>query len=77
MDINFKSAYVISQQFGKQLRKEGRPGKIIHIASMAAFLVQRDISVYASSKAAVRALVRAQSNEWAADGIQVNCISPG
>lgn len=55
----------------------GRPGKIIHIASMAADVIQTNISVYTSSKSAVRTLTRALSNEWAGKGIQVNCISPG
>ena len=77
MDINFKAAYVVSQEFGRRLMKLERPGKIIHMASMAADLVQTDISVYASSKGAVRNLTRALSNEWASKGIQVNCISPG
>lgn len=44
---------------------------------MAAQLVQTEIALYAPSKAAIRALTRAQSNEWAQKGIQVNCISPG
>ncbi|KIY01113.1 uncharacterized protein Z520_02665 [Fonsecaea multimorphosa CBS 102226] len=77
MDINFKAAYMISQEFGRRLLQLNRPGKIIHIASMAAELVQTNISVYACSKAAVRTLTRALSNEWAEKGIQVNCISPG
>ena len=77
MDLNVKAAYIVSQEFGRQLLKENRPGKIIHIASMAATLVQTNISLYAPSKAAVRALTKALSNEWAEKGIQVNCISPG
>lgn len=77
MDLNFKAAYVVSQEFGRQLLKLGRPGKIIHTASMAAEVIQTQISVYASSKGAVRTLTRALSNEWASKGIQVNCISPG
>jgi NAD(P)-dependent dehydrogenase (short-subunit alcohol dehydrogenase family) len=54
-----------------------RPGKIINIASMAAELVQTNISVYSSSKAFVKQMTRAMSNEWAGQGLQVNSISPG
>lgn len=57
--------------------KLGRKGKVINIASMAADLVQENISVYSSSKAFVRSMTRAMSNEWARKGIQVNSISPG
>lgn len=44
---------------------------------MAATLAQEDICVYAASKAFVRQMVRALSNEWAREGIRVNCVSPG
>ncbi|KAK4940022.1 hypothetical protein LTR10_019759 [Elasticomyces elasticus] len=77
LDLNVRAAYIVSQEFGKQMLKLGRPGKIIHIASMAAELIQTNISVYASSKAFVRALTRALSNEWASKGITCNCIAPG
>ena len=55
----------------------GRKGKIINIASMAAELVQTNVAVYSCSKAFVKSMTRAMSNEWAGHGIQVNSISPG
>jgi NAD(P)-dependent dehydrogenase (short-subunit alcohol dehydrogenase family) len=57
--------------------KLGRRGKIINIASMAAELVQTNVAVYSCSKAFVKAMTRALSNEWASQGIQCNSISPG
>lgn len=77
IDINVKAAYIVSQEFGKRLLELSRPGKVINIASMASYIAQEDISVYASSKAFVRNMTRALSNEWASKGIQCNCISPG
>ncbi|KIX08754.1 uncharacterized protein Z518_03411 [Rhinocladiella mackenziei CBS 650.93] len=77
LDINIKAAYTLLQEFGKKLLELQRPGKIIHIASMASYIAQEDISVYASSKSFVRNMTRALSNEWASRGIQCNCISPG
>jgi NAD(P)-dependent dehydrogenase (short-subunit alcohol dehydrogenase family) len=77
LDINVKAAYIVSQEFGRKMLELERPGKIIHIASMASYIAQEDISVYASSKSFVRNMTRALSNEWASKGIQCNCISPG
>ena len=75
--VNLKGAFIISQEFGKQLLKLGRPGKIIHICSMAAYIAQTNVSIYSTSKAGLLQMTKALSNEWAPNGIQCNCISPG
>lgn len=55
-----------------------RPGGvIINIASVAGFMAPRGHSAYATAKAAVIALTRANAVEFAADGIRVNAIAPG
>jgi 2-deoxy-D-gluconate 3-dehydrogenase len=77
IDLNIKAAYLVCQAFAARMLKLGRKGKIINIASMAAELVQTNIAVYSSSKAFVKSMTRAMSNEWAGQGIQVNSISPG
>jgi len=68
--VNLKGAFIISQEFGKQLLKLGRPGKIIHICSMAAYIAQTNVSIYSTSKAGLLQMTKA-------NGIQCNCISPG
>ncbi|KIW14472.1 hypothetical protein PV08_07256 [Exophiala spinifera] len=77
VDLNIKAAYLVCQAFGRQMLKLGRRGKIITIASMAAELVQTNVSVYSCSKSFVKSMTRAMSNEWASKGIQCNSISPG
>ncbi|KAK2595500.1 hypothetical protein QQS21_006775 [Conoideocrella luteorostrata] len=77
MGINFRGTFLMSQMFGRKIIELGRKGKIINFGSMAAQLVQTDIAVYASSKAAIHALARAFSNEWAGKGVTCNAISPG
>jgi len=57
------------------LRRPG--GTIINIASLAGFMAPRGHSAYATAKAAVIALTRANAVEFAADGIRVNAIAPG
>ncbi|KAM0554883.1 hypothetical protein ACHAPJ_006618 [Fusarium lateritium] len=77
MSINFRGTYLATQEFGRELLRLGRKGKVINFGSMAAHLAQTNISVYASSKAAVHTLTRAVSNEWAGRGITCNAICPG
>jgi 2-deoxy-D-gluconate 3-dehydrogenase len=67
----------MAQEFGHQLLKLGRPGKIINIASLSSILAGVNIAVYAATKAGVAQMTKAFSNEWAGKGIQVNAISPG
>lgn len=77
MAINFRGTYLAIQEFGREMFRLNRSGKIINFASIAAFLAQTNISVYCSSKAAVQNLTRAVSNEWAGRGITCNAICPG
>ncbi|KIW40631.1 uncharacterized protein PV06_07812 [Exophiala oligosperma] len=75
--VNLKAVYVAAQEFGMQLIKLGRPGKIINIASLTSFVAMTNVSAYASTKGGVLQMTKAFSNEWAVHGIQVNCICPG
>jgi 2-deoxy-D-gluconate 3-dehydrogenase len=54
-----------------------RSGKIIFIASLLTFQGGINVPGYAASKGAVGSLVKALSNEWAAQGVNVNAIAPG
>ncbi|KAI5363263.1 Putative short-chain dehydrogenase/reductase SDR, NAD(P)-binding domain superfamily [Septoria linicola] len=77
LDINLKATLVSCQEFAKPLLKEGRPGKIINIASIISFIGGKNITPYAASKGGVMQLSKAFSNEWASKGINVNSIHPG
>lgn len=55
-----------------------RPGgSIINIASITGFMAPNGHSAYATAKAAVIALTRANAVEFAQAGIRVNAIAPG
>lgn len=53
-----------------------RDGAIVTIASVAGKDGPKDMSIYASSKAAVIAFTKSWAKELAPFGIRVNCISP-
>lgn len=57
------------------LRRPG--GAIINVASLAGFMAPWGHSAYATAKAAVIALTRANAVEFAEAGIRVNAIAPG
>lgn len=71
ISVNLKGSYVAAQEFGRQLIKLGRPGKIINIASFTSFVAMTNVSVYAATKGGVLQMTKAFSNEWAHHGIQV------
>jgi 2-deoxy-D-gluconate 3-dehydrogenase len=76
-NVNLKGSFIAAQEFGKELLRLGRPGKIINIASITGFVATVNCSAYATTKAGVVQMTKAFSNEWASRGIQVNCIAPG
>ncbi len=74
--VNLSATFFLCQRAARVMVPQGR-GKIINIASMTSFVGMKFISAYAASKAGVMQLTKALSNEWAADGVQVNAIAPG
>ena len=77
MNVNIKSVFFLSQAFAKHCVAEGKPGKIINIASMLSYQGGIRVVSYTSSKSGVMGLTRILANEWAGHGINVNAIAPG
>lgn len=74
--VNLSATFFLCHRAARILLPQGR-GKIVNIASMTSFVGMKFVSAYAASKAGVMQLTKALSNEWAADGVQVNAIAPG
>ncbi len=78
LDINVRAPFVLSREVARRLIEEKKPGRIVNIASMAAFNYPGNgSSLYATSKAAVVRMTEVLSTEWARYGINVNAIAPG
>ena len=77
IDTNLKSAFFLCQALARRLLANGRPGKIINIASMLSFQGGIRVASYTASKSGIAGLTRLLANEWAARGINVNAIAPG
>lgn len=81
MSVNVRGVFLMSQAAGRVMIGQGRGGRIINIASVAAFRggrpgVMQTVG-YTSSKGAVVAMTRDLAGSWSNHGITVNAIAPG
>jgi len=76
IDVNLNAPFILSREIGKSMLANGG-GKIIFTASLLTFQGGITVPGYAASKGAIGQLVKALSNEWASQGINVNAIAPG
>jgi NAD(P)-dependent dehydrogenase (short-subunit alcohol dehydrogenase family) len=77
LEINATGTFLCTKFALPLIIEGGRGGRIINMASIAAFKPRPYTSAYAASKAAVVALTRALAQEVAEFGITVNAILPG
>src|SRR5947209_12088108 len=76
LEINLSSVMALTRALVPQM-KARRWGRIIHIASIMAFVSKEGRNVYSASKAALIGLARAEALELGPFGITANCIAPG
>ncbi|MBM7840689.1 2-deoxy-D-gluconate 3-dehydrogenase [Alkalihalobacillus xiaoxiensis] len=76
MNINANAVFFLCQEVGKRMIKRGS-GKIINLASLLSFQGGLTVPAYAASKGAVMQFTKSLANEWAKNGVNVNCIAPG
>ncbi|HXB93024.1 MAG TPA: SDR family NAD(P)-dependent oxidoreductase [Puia sp.] len=76
LSINLDAAFILSREFGREMIGR-RSGKVIFTCSLLSFQGGINVPGYAASKGALNSLVKALSNEWASQGVNVNGIAPG
>lgn len=75
--VNEKAVFFLSKLLARHLVENGRPGKIINLASMLSYLGGFNTAAYTASKHAVMGITKVLANEWAPYHINVNAIAPG
>jgi 3-oxoacyl-[acyl-carrier protein] reductase len=76
--VNVTGAFQASQEFVKRLRARPATGRIVNIASQAAFLGSTSGHLpYDASKGALVSMTRALARELAPEGTAVNAVAPG
>lgn len=76
IDVNMNAVFFLCQEVGKHMLAQGS-GKIINIASLLTFQGGITVPAYAAAKGGLAQFSKALSNEWAGQGVNVNCIAPG
>jgi gluconate 5-dehydrogenase len=78
VDLNLTNAFVCTRMIGGAMLARGQ-GRIINIASINAFWPGKAMRgrSYETSKAALTMFTKAVAADWAARGVNVNCIAPG
>ena len=78
-ETNLEGPWLLSVEVARRLIQEKQPGRLVNIASIAAFNTgpQSAAALYATTKAAVVRMTEALACEWARFHINVNCIAPG
>jgi NAD(P)-dependent dehydrogenase (short-subunit alcohol dehydrogenase family) len=78
IDINVRAPFELSSEVARRLIAAEQPGRIVNIASSAAYSYGGGgAALYSISKAAVIRITETLAVEWARFGINVNAIAPG
>ena len=81
IDVNLTGAFLFAQCVGRVLIRQGGGGRIVNVASVAAFRGAPQAAMnalpYNASKAGVVGLTIDLAVKWAQHGITVNAIAPG
>ena len=76
--VNMTGPFIASRELVRRLLEADRPGKIVNIASLAAFRGSTTGHLpYDSSKGAMVSFTRALAREVSKNGINVNAVAPG
>jgi NAD(P)-dependent dehydrogenase (short-subunit alcohol dehydrogenase family) len=76
-DVDLKGVFFHAQAAARQMVADGRGGRIVNIASLAALHPSGVLVVYEAAKGGVLALTRSLAREWGQYGINVNAVAPG
>lgn len=76
INVNLDAPFILSRELGKEMIQR-KSGKIIFVASLLSFQGGINVPGYTASKSAIAGLIKALSNEWASQGVNVNGIAPG
>lgn len=75
-EVNVFGPFLCTQLAALRMSRSGG-GRVVNVASIAAFRAAAQRVAYGPSKSALVALTRQFAAELAADGIQVNAVAPG
>jgi NAD(P)-dependent dehydrogenase (short-subunit alcohol dehydrogenase family) len=76
--VNLTGPFLLAREVAKRLIKTKTPGRIVNIASIAAYSYDGNgAALYSTSKGAIARMTETLAVEWAKFPINVNAIAPG
>lgn len=76
LNVNVRSAMIISQVVAKNMIKRKVSGSIVNISSQASMIALKNHTSYCTSKGALDQLTRMMALELGPYGIRVNAVNP-
>lgn len=76
LDLNVRSAFLVSQAAARAMQRNGDGGSIIHMSSQMAHVGSPERTVYCMTKHGINGLTKAMAVELAQYNIRVNSVSP-
>ncbi|CAN5231646.1 SDR family NAD(P)-dependent oxidoreductase [soil metagenome] len=77
IDVNLTGVFLMCRAASDLMRKTGKPGRILNIASNTFFAGTPNMAAYVAAKGGVIGFTRALATELGKHGINVNALSPG
>ena len=77
MNLNVRGYFILSQHIAKRSMIPRKQGRIINVASRAAFRGETEFADYGASKAALNRLANGLGAELYGSGVRVNAVEPG
>jgi len=75
--INLTGTFLASQAFARRLVAQGKPGRIVNLASTLGLMAAPNRAAYTASKHGVVGLTKEMALELGDRGIRVNAVAPG
>lgn len=75
--INLRGSFFLAQAAARQMREQGRGGRILLISSVTGHQAIRYVTAYAMTKAALEMMARSLVLELSPHNITINCVAPG
>lgn len=77
VNLNLQGGFFLTQAAARQMRDQGRGGRILLMSSVIGFQAAAELTVYAITKAALRMMAKNLVAELSPHKITINALAPG
>lgn len=77
INVHLRGTFLCGREAARAMRRDGNPGRIVTVASVAAYEGDPLLGHYNAAKAGILGLTRSMASDFAPWGIRVNGVAPG